>query len=158
MTDMLTRPARTGDTDTDDTVLFAVYGTLRTGCGNDILWRDRAESLGLATVPDYALVVPSWQAGFPFAVPQRGHRIVVELLRPLPEHRAALTRRLDELEGVPTLYTRDEAVSEVDGGYVFTWLYVASQSTQAHRLGTALFVPDGDWVQFTRNRRDTFRG
>jgi len=58
---------------------FAVYGTLRPGCGNDRLWQGNAAPIGLGHVTGFRLVS---NGAFPYAVPTEDQRIVVEMVMP----------------------------------------------------------------------------
>jgi gamma-glutamylcyclotransferase (GGCT)/AIG2-like uncharacterized protein YtfP len=89
--------------------LVAVYGTLRSHCGNDVLWRGQpgCESLGVDSVKGYRLVS---NGSFPYAVVDLTAESVVEVLIVTPE----VLDRLDALEGYPTHYDR-HVVTTVDG-------------------------------------------
>lgn len=97
-----------------------VYGTLLTGYCNHGLVRDLVESVDQGTVSGFRL----YDVGaFPGARPAERYGVRGELLT-LAEPEEAL-RRLDALEGVPRLYTRERVTVALDSGEsVQAWMYV----------------------------------
>lgn len=125
--------------------LIAVYGTLRTGQGNDRIWKGRAVSRGLDHVDGYTL----WTTGaFPYAVPgPPDMRITVELIEPERHHRARVMADMDRLEGYPSHYTRIVVIAtEGDAA----WMYVPPPDRirgMAEHFGRSLqLVKSGDWA------------
>lgn len=131
--------------------LIAVYGTLRTGHGNDRLWRGYATTAGLDKVDGYELLT---YGAFPYAVPaEGGAQITVQLIEAEDDQEGAdLLARLDRLEGTPNHYRRTRIVTE--SGRT-AWMYVASDRTladlqgESHR-GPATVIDSGDWDEWCR--------
>lgn len=135
----------------DNPTLFAVYGTLRTTCGNDRLWHGKAESIGLGKVSGFDLVARG--AAFPYALPAHpSHQITVEVLEPHWACVESLTARMDQLEGTPWHYERWPVTVEMSTGDRTAWMYVASPSTAEHLLMAELpTIPSGDWITHLMN-------
>ena len=126
----------------DFCVPYAVYGSLRPNCGNDGLWRGRAEVCGRSlNLPGFRLVTRHG-LGFPFALrSDETDSIWVDLIYPKPEFAFELRRDLDVLEGYPDFYDRT-IVRTKDFS---AWLYLPSQPWRYRDL---LRVTDGDWRQW----------
>jgi gamma-glutamylcyclotransferase (GGCT)/AIG2-like uncharacterized protein YtfP len=120
---------------------YAVYGTLRSGQGNHVLWAGLAESRGTSEVEGYRLVT---NGGFPYALPCEAQSIVVEIIRPFEDEdaREELRIRLDTLEGYPTLYGRAIVMVRSGGSSRPCWLYVPRNTERLERLPA---VPENDW-------------
>jgi len=118
---------------------FAVYGTLRPGCGNDRLWQGNAAPIGLGHVTGFRLVS---NGAFPYAVPTEDQRIVVEMVMPHVGRYADILWRMDALEGVPHHYTRERVTVAHRGETTECWMYVP-----VHDVGRMPTVPGGDWLQ-----------
>ena len=93
------------------TVDVFVYGTLKQAYGNFQVVSDQFVSGATGTVSGYKLID---LGSFPGAVAKDGATTRGELLT-LSHPRLAL-RRLDRLEGVPTLYTREVVTVALDDG------------------------------------------
>lgn len=131
----------------NDPELIAVYGTLRTDCGNDRLWRGRAESWGTDTMRPFRMTT---NGGYPYAIPDDdADTIVVELLHPDPDNRHALMADLDSLEGYPRHYNRIVAITDEGNA---AWMYVPSDATMEYAAGLRP-VPSGDWTEYSATAR-----
>lgn len=126
---------------------FAVYGTLRPGCGNDHRWLDRAEASAPKRLEGFELIGAG--AGFPYAVPVRGSTstIVVNVVTPEPEHYDDVRRSLDQLEGYPRHYDR----IRVEVEYEPCWIYVPSWwpeygSVRFRTFNDLRVIEGGDWM------------
>ena len=120
---------------------YAVYGTLRSGCGNDRLWKWRGESVGLGWVYNYRLVT---NGGFPYALPSRSGSTVVEIVSVLPEHAVAVRESLDSLEGYPMFYDRQIVMVETGESPTRCWMYIPVAPETYEHLAP---VPDNDWMR-----------
>lgn len=121
-----------------------VYGTLRAGHFNARLWEGKADS-HRGWLSGYRLYGVAG-LGFPI-VRQTGamsDRVRIEVIR-WRSQRDAIEgiRRLDWLEGVPTLYRRVEETVDLDDGSVATgWLYVPSSRSL---VKGSYWIPSNDW-------------
>lgn len=109
-------------------MLFMVYGTLKAGHYNNYILADAGATLvGPATVEGFTL----WEIPqcYPMATPAPDGRITGEVWD-VPTDGPAIAR-LDRLEGVPRMYTR-ETVTTTDGREV--QLYVYASDPVAQRL------------------------
>jgi len=127
---------------------YAVYGTLRPGCGNDGLWFGMAELGAKGYVNDHKMVTgPS--ASFPYAVPACHSALIAELIYPVERFAGVLRDRLDTLEGYPHFYDRKIVKVETVWGFVEAWLYFAPSTTF---LGETVNVFCGDWVDYLSSK------
>ena len=127
---------------------YAVYGTLRPGCGNDRLWEGMAY-LGATGVVEGYKMVTGMSMGFPFALPAPHSSVVVEIIVPAEGFERVLRDRLDTLEGYPHFYDRKVVKVETISGFVEAWLYVPCTTSF---LDKVFDIPSGDWVQHRSNR------
>jgi gamma-glutamylcyclotransferase (GGCT)/AIG2-like uncharacterized protein YtfP len=135
-------------TDTKVNGDFAVYGTLRIGCGNDPHWWQLAEAQeGVFHIKGFRLLVPSHSA-FPYAVPtgDQDDTVVVDLLHSPEKSRLSLIHKLDILEGHPRHYRRitTPVYDSFSSSHITTaWVYI---SAITEYLGECQEVPYGDWM------------
>ena len=109
-----------------ETVLFAAYGTLRSGEHNERFCRN-AVSRRSATISG-TLYDTGW--GFPAFVPAGKTKVTVELIADV-----------DRLEGYPRLYDRLLTDFRLpDGSTVQAWIYIMN-----HLPEQAEVIPSGDW-------------
>lgn len=120
---------------------YAVYGTLRSGQHNADLWDGLAKSVRTDTLDGYRLVT---NGGFPYALPAKGERIVIEIIRPIDDLKAQrlLRMNLDRLEGYPSFYDR-YVVTSASG--TDCWMYVPADDHD--RLSRLTAVTDNDWLE-----------
>ena len=99
-----------------------VYGTLKLGRGNDGLLRaDTTENIGPATVKGLNLIYSGNDGGFPVAYKDDDATVIGELYS-VDDHTKS---RLDILEGVPYMYTRETTTAiKPDGEEVTTEFYL----------------------------------
>jgi len=128
------------------TLPFAVYGTLRSGMGNDRLWIGHATSVNVAAVYGYRLVT---HGAFPYAIPAPpDQRVVVEVIQPHPGRHDALLDRLDALEGYPFHYDRFTVDAHpLRSAPLSCWMYVP---VDAEAYDDLTPVPGNDWTRFDR--------
>ena len=108
------------DADHEDDSYVFVYGTLKTGYGNNhILYN--AEFVDVGTVYDYGLI----DGGFPYAIYCEGMQVNGEVYLVKDQH---TMDRLDMLEGYPTHYTRDYVQVDTERGVFNAWMYVAAMN------------------------------
>lgn len=137
-----------------DRVRVFVYGTLLTGYANHALVEDLTESADAGTVAGYRLLD---LGAFPGARPASGLGVRGEVLT--LRNPAEALKRLDHLEGVPSLYTRERVTVALDDGTeVRAWMYVlaagrgggltpltategGTDSWRAHKPARKRFVP-----------------
>jgi len=123
----------------------AVYGSLRSGAGNSMLWRrlTGTNTRGLGTAEDVQLRFQ--HEGFPYAHSQTGSDAVVEVIEAAsPEVWGELIRRLDRLESHPTFYRRTQRTVRFESGETITaWVYLIDHDPQVRRLTP---VPGNDWA------------
>ena len=113
-------------------MLMFVYGTLRRGeCRNSVM--DAGQFVGKGLLRGFAMLD---LGAFPGIVPSTGDGVVVGEVYEVGD---ALVRRLDKIEGVPHLYTRDGAVLD-DGRHVE--MYVLRRD--AHGCPV---IRSGDWFR-----------
>lgn len=116
-----------------ETVLFAAYGTLRSGEHNERFCRN-AVSRRSATISG-TLYDTGW--GFPAFMPEGDTPVTVELIE-IPIRDWA---DVDRLEGYPRLY--DRILTDFclpDGSTVQAWIYIMN-----HLPEQAKVIPSGDW-------------
>ena len=108
----------------DQTTSVFVYGTLLTGYGNHGLVSGLVVDVKPGTVSGFRL----YDLGaFPGARPAPDFGVRGEMLT-LEDPKEAL-RRLDRLEGVPTLYTRERVTVAFDDGTTGeAWIYVLART------------------------------
>jgi gamma-glutamylcyclotransferase (GGCT)/AIG2-like uncharacterized protein YtfP len=138
---------------------FAVYGTLRPGCGADDLWAGLASLISPTPflVHHYRLET---HGAFPFAMlaEDRSSTIVVDLIVPRDaEAERILLDRFDRYEGVPRLYRRVEvaAYDPASPRAVRAWLYEPTNPGD-HRPLTV--IPSGDWKTYLADRQADVEG
>ncbi len=128
----------------------AVYGTLRAGFGNHALLGD-APLVGVGRTQRQFMMLT---AGFPVClVPEDtadGVQITVEVYdlssSSAPE---AILRRLDNLEGHPEWYKREELIVRFeDGTTTSAWMYIMPGTTED--FPSWKHVPHGDWAAHRR--------
>lgn len=132
----------------DNRNIVAVYGTLRSGCGNHWMWmRGGAESMGHDVMPEFRLV--GGKRSFPYAVPARGAASVVELIHCDDDTLAMM----DALEGVPHHYVRDEYVTE---GGITAWMYTPAHESTYRDLDPVTLNDRGeyDWCADVAQREE----
>lgn len=135
------------DYDEDGYSIVAVYGTLRTGCGNHVVM-ERAGGEYIRDERWYGLrMYASAGCGFPFvSVGDPDESVIVELYR-VPNSGIMY---LDNLEGHPNFYRRTYVDTSSHDAYpIFTYL-VSPESMEGDEVYEA-----GDWMQFLAegNRR-----
>lgn len=135
-----------------------VYGTLRIGQPN--YHRLLLASPDHRTAPGH---VDGWElrgadAGFPWAVPAAGGRIVGDLITVAADAYHTVLARLDQLEGCNphhpgggNLYDRIAVDVTTAAGVAPAWMYAAGALLR-HRAATR--VPDGDWVAHRDARKE----
>jgi gamma-glutamylcyclotransferase (GGCT)/AIG2-like uncharacterized protein YtfP len=125
---------------------IAVYGSLRTGGGNDHLWNSNpgVTVLGTGTLRDVSLRFE--HHGFPYGITQTGSAAVTEVLHVSGEAWPELIWRMDRLEGHPDFYTRILATAYVGGSAMRVWTYVV-QDPYYRGLPA---VPENDWRTINR--------
>lgn len=90
-------------------MLVAVYGTLKRGYGNHRLLSE-ATFIDTDVVMDFDLAFSGSVGSFPVAMrTDDGSKVVVEVFDIGDDD--SILRRLDSLEGVPWMYTREEVVT-----------------------------------------------
>ncbi|MGA2226610.1 MAG: gamma-glutamylcyclotransferase family protein [Syntrophobacteraceae bacterium] len=122
------------------THLAFVYGTLRKGQGNHYLL-DRSKFLGNAkTKMRYAL----YGSGVPFLSRTRAISQVIGEVYSIDD---ATLKRLDQLEGHPDAYKREQAeVVLQDGTELIAWIYFCD-------VAEGDLIESGDFLQKTSPRR-----
>jgi gamma-glutamylcyclotransferase (GGCT)/AIG2-like uncharacterized protein YtfP len=121
------------EADETGTVDVFVYGTLKQAYGNFAVVDDLFESGAAGTVSGFKLID---LGSFPAALVSDGETIRGELLT-LNQPSTAL-RRLDRLEGVPTLYTRETVTVALDDGTEKTaFMYVLAGVERSWSRGDA---------------------
>lgn len=127
---------------------YAVYGSLRPDCGNDGLWRNRANVRdGKWFVDGYRLV--AHRSGmFPFALPSPFGHICVDLIDPLPHLQEDLRIDFDLLEGYPNFYNRIKVDVHGENSQCVAWLYTPNDSESYEHLPR---VSDGNWKNYLIN-------
>jgi gamma-glutamylcyclotransferase (GGCT)/AIG2-like uncharacterized protein YtfP len=126
----------------DGTVDVFVYGTLKQAYGNYQLVSDLCESAAGGTVEGFVLLD---LGAFPGAVPGKGKTRgeVLTLTQP-----TEALKRLDRLEGVPRLYTRESVTVALDDGTEKTaWMYVLAKDGRRWHEGQVALDDTGaaDW-------------
>ena len=103
-------------------ILIAVYGTLKKGCGNNLLLADAVYVDDAKTYSAYPLVIHG--SGLPFLVdkPGSGHKVTVELYLVNESE----LKRIDLLEGHPNWYERKKRrVTTTNGEVLLPYIYFA---------------------------------
>ena len=119
---------------------YAVYGTLRSGMGNDGIWRGLAEVVDAGVVRGFRLVS---NGSFPYALPAGvDSEIVVEVLQPDQGYEETVRHNLDCLEGYPSFYDRILVDVENDRGNATCWLYTPADPERYEGLEP---VDNNDW-------------
>lgn len=146
---------------TIDRLPVFVYGTLRPGWGNALLWDGRAAPHhdGDAVVLGYRLTS---SGGFPYLVADDGSATAGTLIEPEPADYEHVLARMDALEGYEqgsrhNHYERVHVVVHTPEGPVLAWVYVPSAHGTADHARSLRNGPqrlDGtyDW-----NERDAWR-
>lgn len=130
---------------------FAVYGTLRSGGGNDHLWRGDEVDVRPAVVHGFRLVAPN-RGWFPYALRSPSDTIVVDLVTIHPARYDDTLRTLDHLEGFrpadpeSSLFIRGGVTAHTADESMIAWLYRAGPRSGAERYAP---VPGNDWLAFT---------
>jgi gamma-glutamylcyclotransferase (GGCT)/AIG2-like uncharacterized protein YtfP len=103
-------------------ILVAVYGTLKRGCGNNLLLHDSVFISEGKTKDNYPLVIGG--SGLPFLAKTKGAGKKVEVEVYLVDERTLAS--LDMLEGHPRWYRREKIdVICTDGTVLTPWVYLA---------------------------------
>lgn len=125
-------------------VLYAVYGTLRNGFGNNrLLQNEFSQYLGTQTLKAPFRMVS--MGGFPGMIhtPEKEATIVIEVFSVTsPE----VEKRLDRLEGYPGWY--DKQTIETQWGTAFIYTQTEDQ------VGRNAAVESGDWKQYVEEVRN----
>ena len=136
-----------------------VYGTLRPGQTNYGLVRSAVIARTLARLDNHSLRADAC-ASYPYAVEDRGHSVVGDLLELKPGTEEAVLRRLDALEGYRPDATDPEkshylrvrrTVTTTSGDddrgaagpVIEAWVYLAGPAVSP---GQQPLVPSGDWT------------
>lgn len=122
------------------TVRLFVYGTLRSdGHAFATMLADSVCHTEPAELADHAM----YDIGlpYPFVIPERGERVVGEVVSIAPSAWTELAPRLDEYEGFE--YERGLATVSTSTGPVTAQVYLARSAV---RLDPASRVPTGDWT------------
>ena len=136
--------------------MVAVYGTLRTGQGNNGLL-DECNSQGTYVLKGYSLYVmsPTNPQSIPFIVKsiEEDAEVTVELFKPRERNCWVETlQRLDWLEGHPEWYTRelvelhDASNGELAESKVWVYTFSAQQLAEYKDAGRGMAIPTGDWL------------
>lgn len=99
-----------------------VYGTLKQGFGNHVLLKDSKFVSNGHTKEEYVMYSTG---GFPVvAEAETGLHVSGEVYEITPE----VLKRLDRLEGYPTMYDRQEVEIDLEGTGVYQtcWMYVGA--------------------------------
>jgi len=147
MTDTLILTDAEADAAFDNTPLpFFVYGTLRPGQGNDGIWHRLAFAKfdGKCRVIGYRLVT---NGAFPYALPAKMDQSFGCLIVPIPEHYDECRDRMDQLEGVPSHYTRETTAVLTPEGAVMAYIYVPRRY---EAMADMPEVHGNDWTQHER--------
>jgi gamma-glutamylcyclotransferase (GGCT)/AIG2-like uncharacterized protein YtfP len=121
--------------------LYAVYGTLRRGFGNNrLLNNQHCEYLGtMRTPPTFKMVS---LGGFPGVIPNTGEQeVTVEIFR---VNDNSVERRLDQLEGYPNFYQK----TTIDTQWGKANMYILSDEEYGHLSR----VESGDWKSYVQER------
>lgn len=147
-----------GEVDLFVRLSVAVFGTLRSGCGNHArLLANNPSVLSMtpATVEGFELHSLGGRGGLPIVIPKPGSTITVEVITIDDSPRGDLLRDdLDRLEGFrpydpagPGIYDRVLAqATTADGEHVEVWLYAAGSAVSREDLGSHTRIASGDWV------------
>jgi gamma-glutamylcyclotransferase (GGCT)/AIG2-like uncharacterized protein YtfP len=122
------------------TNLYAVYGTLRAGFGNNrLLANEHCELLGTErSKPEWTMVS---LGGFPGVIPGGKQEITIEVYSVNSE---TVEQRLDHLEGYPSFYGK----TEIETQWGPANIYVLDESY----LKRCPVVESGDWKEFRAER------
>jgi gamma-glutamylcyclotransferase (GGCT)/AIG2-like uncharacterized protein YtfP len=128
----------------NDGVLYAVYGTLRNGFGNNrLLQNDYVEYMGEErTAPNYKMVS---LGGFPGVIPNGEQSILIEVFK---VKSPVVERNLDSLEGYPRFYQK----MEIETQWGIANMYILSEE----QYGKHKIVEGGDWKQFINEKRTSY--
>jgi gamma-glutamylcyclotransferase (GGCT)/AIG2-like uncharacterized protein YtfP len=121
-------------------VLYGVYGTLRSGFGNNqLLQNEYSQYLGTQVLKAPFRMVS--MGGFPGMIhtPNEERTITIEVFRVTSP---TVERRLDMLEGYPGWY--DKQTIETEWGTAFIYTQTEEQ------VGKNPSVESGDWKQFVK--------
>lgn len=126
-------------------VLYAVYGTLRQGFGNNrLLQNEHSQYLGTQTLEAPFRMVA--MGGFPGMIYTGAdtpwNRITIEVFR---VSNPGVEKRLDMLEGYPGWY--DKQTIETEWGTAFIYTQTEAQ------VGKNPPVESGDWKQYINNSK-----
>lgn len=122
--------------------LYAVYGTLRQGFGNNrILQNESSQYLGTETKKMPFRMVSL--GGFPALIssPKKEHTITIEVFRVTS---STVEQRLDNLEGYPGWYDKVQIETQWGTAYVYTMT--------EDQYGKAPLVESGDWKEFANSK------
>jgi gamma-glutamylcyclotransferase (GGCT)/AIG2-like uncharacterized protein YtfP len=122
-------------------VLYAVYGTLRQGHGNNrLLQNEFSQYLGTQTLKaPFRMVSMGYFPGM-IETPGKENTITIEVFRVTNPNVEA---RLDGLEGYPGWY--DKVTIDTQWGKAF--IYTQTEEQVGHRPA----VESGDWNEFSKN-------
>jgi gamma-glutamylcyclotransferase (GGCT)/AIG2-like uncharacterized protein YtfP len=132
---------------------IAVYGTLRPGHGNSILWRGMAEASfdGEAYVMGYRLI----GHGFPYAIPAASSQSLVTLITPHEDTYDQVLAEMDRLEGVGHgFYDRLQVTVVTPDGPVGAWMYVPSNKRGSGEEVRVNAEGRHDWNLGVKSRHD----
>jgi gamma-glutamylcyclotransferase (GGCT)/AIG2-like uncharacterized protein YtfP len=126
-------------------VLYAVYGTLRQGWGNNrLLQNEFSEYLGTQkTEPKFTMVS---MGGFPGLVAEGNTAATIEVFRVTSKD---VERSLDRLEGYPGWYDKIKIPTQWGEAFVYT-------QTMNQVKGCSV-IACGDWNQYQEERFRTVR-
>lgn len=126
-----------------------VYGTLRPGRHNDVLWSWGATDVADGVAKAFGIKL-THNGSIPFAraTDDPTDFTVGALIVTTPETWRYIIHSLDQLEGHPHLYERTRLKIDVDGEPVDAWVYLVGPDFPAHPE-----VPGGDWAKFDDEQR-----
>jgi gamma-glutamylcyclotransferase (GGCT)/AIG2-like uncharacterized protein YtfP len=127
--------------------LYAVYGTLRQGFGNNrLLQNEYSEYLGTQTLTAPFRMVS--MGGFPgmISTPGKESTITIEVFRVT---NPTVEARLDRLEGYPGWYDKQTINTEWGKAFIYT--------QTENQVGKNPPVESGDWKQYTENKYASYR-
>lgn len=110
-----------------------VYGTLRPNGGNHYLWRGVAEARydDACFVVGYQLV---HNGHFPYLIPAATAQSTGCLIYPTPVYYEDTLKDMDNLEGVPSHYSRITVAVFVPGAIVNAWTYSPGRIDDSYML------------------------
>lgn len=127
--------------------LYAVYGTLRQGFGNNrLLQNEYSEYLGTQTLSAPFRMVS--MGGFPgmISTPGKESTITIEVFS---VSSPTVEKRLDMLEGYPGWYDKQTINTEWGTAFIYT--------QTEDQVGSNPPVESGDWKQYIEHKRATYR-